>query len=101
MTHKVLTIYLDENASHGEVPLYEAIVRKLVLLEVNGATVHTGIMGFGRHHKVHRKRLFGVSDDRPVLVSVVDKAETIERIIPLLKPLAAGALMVVTDCVVV
>ena len=55
------------------VTLYEAIVRRLRQLGIAGATAQAGIMGFGSHGKVHRKRLFGVSDDRPVMITVVDQ----------------------------
>ncbi|MEI9899574.1 MAG: DUF190 domain-containing protein [Hyphomicrobium sp.] len=27
-----------------------------------------GVMGYGKHHQVHRKHLLGVADDRPVTV---------------------------------
>ena len=96
-----LLIYVDENDTHGEVPLYEAIVRKLVSLEAAGATVTAGIMGFGKHGRVHRKRLFGVSDDRPVIISVVDTPEKIEKIVTGVRPLVREGLMIVSNCTIV
>jgi PII-like signaling protein len=96
-----LLIYVDENDTHGDVPLYEAVVRRLVSLEARGATVTVGIMGFGKHGRVHRKRLFGVSDDRPVVISVVDTAEKIEKIVSAIGPLVREGLMIVTDCRIV
>jgi uncharacterized protein len=101
MTHKLLKIYLDETDMHGELNLYEVVVRRLLALDASGATVQAGIMGFGTQHKVHRKRLFGVSDDRPIVISVIDTADKIERIIPEIRPLVGKALMIVTDCSVV
>ena len=96
-----LLIYVDENDTHGEVPLYEAIVRKLVSLEAAGATVTAGIMGFGTPGRVHRKRLFGVSDDRPVIISVVDTPEKIEKIVTGVRPLVREGLMIVSNCTIV
>lgn len=72
--HLLLTIYVDETDTTGEMPLYEAIVRRLLRDEIAGATVQRGIMGFGSHARVHRKRLFGVSDDRPIVISAIDSA---------------------------
>ncbi len=68
----LLLIYIDETDTwgHARVPLYEAIVEKLFGLGVDGATVQTGIMGYGANRRLHRKRLFGVTDDRPVTISV-------------------------------
>ncbi len=40
-------------------PFYQPIIRRLVQLEVGSATVQAGIMGYGTHHKIHRKRLCG------------------------------------------
>jgi len=74
---KMLLILVDETDTWNELPLYEAIVRRLVRLELAGATVQAGIMGFGSHHRVHRKRLFGVSDDRPIVISVIDTEDKI------------------------
>lgn len=96
-----LKIYIDETDSNGDVPLYEIIVRRLLALEAAGATVLRGIMGFGRHGRVHRKRLFGVSDDRPVMISVVDSPEKIERILQEIRPMVKEGLVVVSPCTIV
>ena len=53
---KMLIILVDESDTWGEHALYEGITRKLEHLEAPGATVQAGIMGFGSHHKIHRKR---------------------------------------------
>ena len=98
---KMLLIFLDETDTWGEVPLYEAILRKLVQLEVAGATVHVGLMGFGSHHKIHRKRLFGVSDDRPITILVVDTEEKLARAIPEVRAMVTEGLLVTLDVEVV
>jgi PII-like signaling protein len=100
-TSKRLMIYVDETDMLGDVPLYEAIVRRLLALHAAGATVHSGIMGFGKHGRVHRKRLFGVSDDRPVAITVVDSGEKIDEIIASLRPMVREGLMIVDDVTVV
>ncbi len=94
---KLLWTILSETDMHGEVPLYESIVRKLNHLGLSGATVFRGIMGFGSAHQVHRGRLFGVSDDRPVAILVFDEEQKIRAAIPELRALAPDALMIVSD----
>lgn len=101
MSGKRLTIYIDENDTRGDVPLYEAIVRRLVALEAAGATVQTGIMGFGKHGRLHRKRLFGISDDRPVTITVVDSAEKVEFLVQELRSFVTEGVMVVEDVTVI
>jgi len=91
-------ILVGETDTWGEHPLYEAITRKLVQLEAPGATVQAGIMGFGSHHHIHRKRLFGVPDDRPVSISVVAGEEFLrEKIIPGVQPMLREGLMMLLD----
>jgi uncharacterized protein len=98
---KMLLIYLDETDRHGDIPLYEAVVRKLSHLEVKGATVHAGIMSFGRHHRIHHKRLLGFSDDRPIMITVVDTEEKISAVLPEIRPLVREGLIVLVDVEVV
>lgn len=83
----LLLIYIDETDTWGDarIPLYEAIVQKLFDLGIDGATVHLGIMGFGANRRVHRKRLFGVTDDRPVTISAVDEEARLREVLPALR----------------
>ncbi len=97
MKMKVLWIFLSEADRHGEMPLYEAIIHQLVNLKVRGATVTTGIMGFGKHHHIHRKHLFGVNDDRPLLITVVDTEAAIQRALPAIKPMVKDGIMLILD----
>ncbi len=98
---KMLMILVDETDMHKEVPLYEAIVRHLVHLGVAGATVQAGIMGFGAHGKVHRKRLFGISDDRPMTIIAVDEEAKIREALPKIRPLVKEGLVLLLDVEVV
>ena len=99
---KVLMILVDETDMwDNELPLYEAIVRRLVQLEVAGATVSSGIMGFGSHQKVHRKGLFGVTDDRPVTIMVAESEPKIREILPTIRPMVTEGLVLLLDAEVV
>ncbi len=97
MKHLALTIILDEHKMSGEIPLYEAIVRRLARMEIAGATVTTGIMGFGKHGEVHRKRLFGVADERPVTIFVVDDADSIRKAIQEIRALLPDGLICLAE----
>ena len=94
---KMLLIFIDETDQWGQVALYEAIVRRLRQLDVAGATVHAGLMGFGSHLQVHRKRLFGISDDRPVTISVVDHEAKIRSILPEIRSMVREGLVILLD----
>src|SRR5690242_16610306 len=94
---KMLLIYVDETDRWGNLPLYEALVRRLRQLGVAGATVQTGIMGFGSHQRVHHKHLFGVPDDRPVTISVVDGEAKLREILPEIRTMVSEGLIVLLD----
>ena len=98
---KMLMIYLDETDMYGTGPLYEAIIRRLRQLGVNGATAVSGIMGFGAHMKVHRKRLFGISDDKPVVITVVDAEPVIRELLPEIRGMVKEGLVVLLDAEVI
>lgn len=94
---KILLIFLSESDTHRDLPLYEALVRKLNSRGVSGATVQRGVMGFGQGHHVHRDRLFGVSDDRPITILAADTEERLRAAVPELRELAPKIPMLLVD----
>lgn len=101
MKRKMLVIFVDESERYEELPVYEAVLRRLVHLDIAGATVNTGVMGFGSHHKIHRKRLFGVSDDRPITIMVVDEEEKLRAALPEIRPVMKEGLILLIDVEVI
>ena len=96
-----LTIFLNEADQIGDIPLHEDVVRRLLNFEIAGATVTRGVMGYGKHGKVHRKRLFGVSDDRPVVITAVDDEARIRPILIELKAVVLEGLITLQEVEVV
>jgi uncharacterized protein len=96
---KMLVILIGESDRWETQHLYEAIARKLVQIHARGATVHRGIMGFGSHQKrLHQKQLFGISDDRPISISVIDEEERLRTVvIPAVQPMIRHGLMFLSD----
>jgi PII-like signaling protein len=98
---KLLLIFIDENDLWEQTPLYEAIVRRLRQLDVAGATVHVGRMGFGRHSRIHRPGLFGIPDDRPVTISVLDEEEKLRQVLPEIRSMAPEGVLVLLEAEVI
>ncbi|MBS1853948.1 MAG: DUF190 domain-containing protein [Acidobacteria bacterium] len=94
---KMLRIFVEETDLWHTQPLYEAIVRRLRQAGMAGATVQQGIMGFGSHGKMHQKRLFGISDDKPVIITVVDNEEKLRAIIPEIRGMVKEGMMLLLD----
>src|SRR5436305_12786701 len=97
----MLVVYVDQTDMWETGSLYEAIVRRLRQLGMAGATVHHGIMGFGAHMKVHHKRLFGISDDKPIVITVLDNEQKIRAIIPDMKSMIKEGLIVLLDAEII
>ena len=99
--HKALTIFTDETDMWKDEKLYAAIVRVLERNKLAGATVMTGLMGYGVHRHIHRKGLFGVNDDRPAIIIAVDTEEKIRAVLPIISPMVREGLIMLQDVDVV
>lgn len=94
---KWLRVYIGESDRwHGK-PLFQAIVEMLRREGVAGATVLRGIEGFGAHSRIHTARILRLSEDLPLVIDVVDSAERIERVLPLLDDMVDEGLITVID----
>jgi uncharacterized protein len=98
---KMLRIYFGEADKWQDEPLYRAIVEKCRELDLAGATVFRGIEGYGASTFIHRSHLFSFSSDAPVMVSVVDSEEKIQKLIPYLDEMVAEGLIAVSDVEVI
>jgi PII-like signaling protein len=74
----LLRILIGEGSKHKGKPLYEWLVLKARELELAGATVTRGIMGFGANSRIHTAKILRLSEDLPVVIEIVDSREKIE-----------------------
>jgi uncharacterized protein len=98
---KMLRIYFSEADKWQDEPLYRAIVEKCRELDLAGATVFRGIEGYGASTLIHRSHLLSFSSDAPVMVSVVDSKEKVQKLIPYLDEMVAEGLIAVSDVEVI
>ncbi len=81
---QLLRIFIGESDRWEGQPLYEAIVEKAREEGLAGATVIRGIEGFGAHSRIHTARILRLSEDLPIVIEIVDRAERIDAILPVL-----------------
>jgi PII-like signaling protein len=94
---KMLRVFLGEaDRWHGE-PLYDAIVKKLRMLEIAGATVYRGILGYGAKGHEHRRSFFHPTRDLPVMISVIDEPHKIEEAVAAIEQMLDDGLIVLSD----
>jgi hypothetical protein len=92
---KLLRIFIGESDTwHGK-PLYQAIVERVREEGLAGATVIRGIEGFGADSRLHTSRILRLSEDLPVVIEIVDSAERIDRVVPLLDEMVGEGMVTV------
>lgn len=97
---KMLRIHFGEDDKWQGKPLYQAIVAKCRELDLAGATVYRGIEGYGASTLIHKAHLLR-SSDRPIMVSVVDTQENINKLLPALDQMVGDGLIAMSDVEVI
>ncbi len=94
---KLMRVFLGEADRWNEEPLYDAIVKRLRMMEISGATVYRGILGYGAKGHTHKKSFFHLSRDMPIVISVVDSAARIDEAAAAIEAMLEDGLIVVSD----
>lgn len=93
----LLRVFIGESDKLGDKTLYEAIVLKARELNLAGATVTRGILGFGADSRIHSAKILQLSEDLPVIVEIVDSRENIDKIIPFLDEAVTEGLITIEE----
>jgi PII-like signaling protein len=98
---KLLRIFMGEADKWHDAPLFEAIVRKLRMMDIAGATVYQGILGYGAKGHDHKSTFFHPTRDLPIMVSVIDTAEKISAAAEVIEGMLQDGLIVISDAEIV
>ncbi len=98
---KLMRIYVGEaDQWHGE-PLYDAIVKRLRMLEIDGVTVYRGILGYGAKRHTHKQSFWHLSKDLPIMLAVVDTPVKLASAAEAVEEMIEDGLIVMSDVEVV
>ena len=89
----LLRIFIGESDRYQHRPLYEAIVLKARELQLAGATVLRGPMGFGKSSQLHTAKILRLSMDLPMVIEIVDTEEKVNAFLPVLDEMMGGDLV--------
>jgi uncharacterized protein len=93
-------MYLNESDKWNHKPLHVEILRYLRQQNVAGASVFHAVAGFmGRNH-VHTSSLVEAGGNLPVVLVFVDLEEHVTRVLPKLREMAPGRLIVRENVVI-
>jgi PII-like signaling protein len=94
---KMLRIIISEDDKWEGEPLYEAIVKRLIMTDIAGATVYKAIAGYGPHKRYHKKKTLAAHGELPILITVMDTEEKISKVVPILDELVGEGIVVLSD----
>ena len=92
---KLLRLHFSEHHQYHGKPLYEAIVSKCMELRIAGATVFRGLEGYGETAEIHRAHV--IRHDQPIVVTIVDTEENLQRLIPAVEHMMETGLIATSD----
>jgi uncharacterized protein len=99
-TKLLLAIFDARDEWHGR-PLHEALVRVLEEHGIAGATVLSGVAGYGAHRGVHGKGLIGLPHDKPTAVIVIDSEAKLRGVLPTIRPMIVEGIVTLSDTEVI
>jgi PII-like signaling protein len=94
---RLMRVFLGESDRWHDEPLYDAIVKKLRMLGIAGATVYRGILGYGAKGHERKRSFFHPVRDLPVMISVVDTSEKIGVAAEAIEDMLEDGLIVLSD----
>jgi PII-like signaling protein len=92
---KILRLHFCENDKYNGKPLRDAIIAKCRDMKIAGATVFRGLEGYGEAAEIHRHHL--VTHDQPIVIVIIDSAENIERLKPVVEDMIHTGVTAVSD----
>ena len=90
----LLRVFIGESDRYQHRPLYEAIVLKARQLNLAGATVLRGPMGFGKSSHLHTAKILRLSMDLPIVIEIVDSEDKVNAFLPVLDEMMGGGLVI-------
>lgn len=94
---RMMRIYMGESDKWQDESLYEAVVKRLRLMDIAGATVYRGILGYGVKGHTHKSGHLPFSRDLPIMISVVDSEEKLAKAINEVELMMQDGLIVLSD----
>ncbi|SEP00659.1 DUF190 domain-containing protein [Propionispora vibrioides] len=98
---KRLRIYIGESDHWKRRSLYQAIVEKAKELDMAGATVFRGIVGYGANSRIHTASIVDLSSDLPILVEIIDSEEYVAKLLPFLDDMLEEGMVTIDDIEVI
>ena len=94
---KLMRIFLGEADRWNGEPLYDAMIKRLRMIDIAGATVYRGILGYGVKGHTHKQNRLHTGRDLPIMISVVETEDKLNHAAELVEEMLQDGLIVVSD----
>jgi PII-like signaling protein len=94
---KLMRVFIGESDRWQGEPLYDAIVKRLRMMDIAGATVYRGIDGYGAKGHTHKQSFFHLTTDLPIMISVIDTPDKIVEAAAAVEKMLVDGLIAVSD----
>lgn len=78
-TTYLLRLFITDNDKYNGESLHKVIVKKAHAMNMKGASVIHGILGFGSSSKIHSSNLFNLSEGLPLIIEIIDTNNKIDE----------------------
>ena len=89
----LLRIFVNESDRWEGRPLYEMLIRAAKEKGLAGATALRGIEGYGVSGRIHSVKVLHLSEDVPIVVEILDQAERIATLLPVIDEMVTEGAM--------
>jgi len=94
---KLMRIFIGEADRWNGEALYDAIVKRLRMMDISGATVYRGILGYGAKGHTHKQNVMHTNRDLPVVIAVVETEEKLKAVAEAVEEMIQDGLIVVSN----
>jgi PII-like signaling protein len=99
---RMMRIFFGEADRWRGEPLHDAIVKRLRMEDIAGATVYKGVLGYGAKGHTHKAQsFFHLSQDSPIMISVIDSDVKIKQAVQIVEEMLQDGLVVLSDVEVI
>jgi PII-like signaling protein len=94
---KMMRVFLGEADRWNDEPLYDAIVKRLMTMDIAGATVYRGILGYGAKGHTHKQNFLHTSRDLPIMITVIETEEKLKGAAEAIEGMLQDGLIAISD----
>ncbi len=90
-----MRLHFSEHDRYDGMPLYKAVANVCETLGIAGITVFRGAEGYGESAELRQRRI--LAHDQPIIVTIIDTAENIERLMPEVEKMVDTGMIAISD----